>query len=121
MMADGIPIHHQVFPGNTIDPKTLRPVSEDLRHKFHVKRVIFIGDRAFGRKPSLQYMDKNEYITAVYRWDQTHRSTLTSTEFRHEDWKDLDLYAREVEVKWNAKGLSKSEIKRSKNRRAVAL
>ncbi len=122
MMVDGIPIHHQVFPGNTVDPKTLRPISEELRHKFHVKRVIFIGDRAFGRKPSLQYMDKNEYITAVYRWDQPYRSILTSTEFRDEDYlKDLDLCAREVDVKWNVRGLSKSEIKRSRNRRAVAV
>ena len=122
MMADGIPIHHQVFPGNTIDPKTLMPISEDLRHKFHVKRVIFIGDRAFGRKPSLQYMDKNEYITAVYRWDQPYRSILTSTEFSENDClKDLDLYAREVDVKWNVKGLSRSEIKRTRNRRAVAV
>ena len=122
MMADGIPIHHQVFPGNTIDPKTLMPISEDLRHKFHVKRVMFIGDRAFGRKTSLQYMDKNEYITAVYRWDQPYRSILTSTEFGENDClKDLDLYAREVDVKWNVKGLSRSEIKRSRNRRAVAV
>ncbi len=122
MMVDGIPIHHQVFPGNTVDPKTLRPISEELRHKFHVKRVIFIGDRAFGRKPSLQYMDKNEYITAVYRWDQPYRSILTSTEFRDEDYlKDLDLCAREVDVKWNVRGLSKSETKRSRNRRAVAV
>jgi transposase len=122
MMADGIPIHHQVFPGNTIDPKTLRPISEDLRHKFHVRRVIFIGDRAFGRKPSLQYMDKNEYITAVYRWDQPYRSILASTEFSENDClKDIDLYAREVDVKWNVRGLSRSEIKRSRNRRAVAV
>ena len=122
MMADGIPIHHRVFPGNTVDPKTLRPISEDLRHKFHVRRVIFIGDRAFGRRPSLQYMDKNEYITAVYRWDQPYRSILTSTEFSENDClKDIDLYAREVDVKWNARGLSKSEIKRTRNRRAVAV
>ena len=122
MMADGIPIHHQVFPGNTIDPKTLKPIHTDLRRKFHVGRVIFIGDRAFGRRPSLQYLDKYEYITAVYRWDQPYRSILASTEFSENDClKDLDLYAREVEVKWNVRGLSKSGIKRTGNRRAVAV
>ena len=49
MMADGIPIHHEVFPGNTVDPKTLRKIHGDLRKRFHTGRVIFIGDRAFGR------------------------------------------------------------------------
>ena len=122
MMADGIPIHHEVFPGNTVDPKTLRKIHGDLRKRFHTDRVIFIGDRAFGRKPSLQYLDKNEYISAVYRWDQPYRSILTNTEFNETDHlNDLDLYAREVDVKWNVKGLSGSEVKRSRNRRAIAV
>ena len=122
MMADGIPIHHEVFPGNTVDPKTLRKIHGDLRKRFHTGRVIFIGDRAFGRKPSLQYLDKNEYITAVYRWDQPYRSILTNAEFNETDHlNDLDLYAMEVDVKWNVKGLSRSEIKRSRNRRAIAV
>ncbi len=122
MMADGIPIHHEVFPGNMIDPKTLRPMHIDLRKKFHVGRVIFVGDRAFGRRPSLQYLERNEYITAVYRWDQPYRSILMSTEFGERDYiKDLDLYAKEVDVKWSTNGLSKRETKRTRNRRAVAV
>lgn len=121
-MADGIPIHHEVFPGNTIDPKTLRPMHMDLRKKFHVGRVVFVGDRAFGRRPSLTYLDKNEYITAVYRWDRPYRDTLTTTEFGDGDYlKSLDLYAKEIDVRWNTKGLTRSEIKRTRNRRAIAV
>ena len=122
MMADGIPIHHQVFPGNTIDPKTLKPIHTDLRKKFHVGRVIFIGDRAFGRKPSLTYLDRNEYITAVYRWDQPYRNTLMSTVFGEEHYhKELELHAMEVKVKWNTKDLTSSEKKRTRKRRAIAV
>ena len=33
-----------------------------MRKKFHAKRAIFIGDCAFGRRPSLQYLDRNEYM-----------------------------------------------------------
>ena len=122
VMADGIPVHHEVFPGNTIDPKTLRPIHVDLRKKFHVGRVIFVGDRAFGRKPSLQYLDKNEYITAVYRWDQPYRNILSGMKFIDEDYlKDLDMHAREVKVKWNTKKFTDSQIKRTRNRRAIAV
>ena len=122
MMADGIPIHHEVFPGNTVDPKTLEPMNNDLREKFHVKRIIFFGDRAFGRRPSLRYLDKNEYVTAVYRWDQPYKDKLKECSFTDEDYlKDVDIYAREVEVKWNTKGMGKREIRRTKNRRAIAI
>ncbi|MGC8563179.1 MAG: IS1634 family transposase, partial [Thermoplasmata archaeon] len=53
VMADGIPIYHQVWPGNTVDPKTLESTLTTLKERFHVDKVIFIGDRAFGRSPSL--------------------------------------------------------------------
>ena len=122
MMADGIPVHHEVFHGNTIDPKTLKPVNDDLRKKFHVGRVIFIGDRAFGRRPSLVYLDRNEYITAVYRWDQPYRNILMGSVFTDTDYiKELDLHAREVDVRWNLKGMKRGEMKRARNRRAIAV
>jgi len=122
MMADGIPIHHEVFPGNTVDPKTLEPMNNDLRKKFHVKRIIFFGDRAFGRRPSLRYLDKNEYVTAVYRWDQPYKNILKECSFNDEHYlEDIEIYAREVEVKWNTKDMGKREIKRTGNRRAIAI
>ncbi|EQD28836.1 transposase, IS4 family protein, partial [mine drainage metagenome] len=115
-------IHHEVFPGNTVDPKTLKPMNDYLRKKFHVGRVIFIGDRAFGRKPSLQYLDRNEYVTAVYRWDQPYRGILMNSVFTDDRYlKDLDIYAMEVDVKWNTDGMGRGEIKRTRNRRAVAV
>ncbi len=122
MMVDGIPIHHTVFPGNTVDPKTLEPMNNDLREKFHVKRIIFFGDRAFGRRPSLRYLDKNEYVTAVYRWDQPFKDILMESSFTNEYYlEDIGIYAKEVKVKWNTKGMGKREIKRTKNRRAIAI
>ena len=122
MMADGLPIHHTVFPGNTVDPKTLEPMNNDLREKFHVKRIIFFGDRAFGRRPSLRYLDKNEYVTAVYRWDQPYKDTLIECSFTNEDFLEgIEIYAKEVKVKWNTEGMGKREIKRIENRRAIAI
>ncbi len=110
------------FHGNTIDPKTLKPIHTDLRKKFHVGRVIFIGDRSFGRKPSLTYLDRNEYITAVYRWDQPYRNILMSTFFGEEHClRDLCLYSKEVEVKWNTTDLTSGERKPTRKRRAIAV
>jgi transposase len=34
-----------VFDGNTADPKTLTPQIEKLKQRFHLKRVVLVGDR----------------------------------------------------------------------------
>ncbi len=81
VMADGIPIYHEVWPGNTVDPKTLESTISVLRDRFKIKNVIFIADRAFGRSKSLDLLDQNLYITAAYRWDQPYRSVLMETDF----------------------------------------
>lgn len=81
VMADGIPIHHEVWPGNTIDPKTLESTISVLKDRFRIKNMIFIADRAFGRSKSLDLLDQNRYITAAYRWDQPYRNVLMDTDF----------------------------------------
>lgn len=45
MTRDGIPLCHHVFPGNTVDKTTVVEVVEDLKRRFHLKRVVFVGDR----------------------------------------------------------------------------
>jgi hypothetical protein len=45
-----------------------------------------------------------------------------NSEFTQNDYLiDLDLYAHEVEVKWNLKGMKRDIIKRTRNRRAIAV
>ena len=83
VMADGIPIHHEVWPGNTVDPKTLESTISVLKDHFRIKNMIFIADRAFGRSKSLDLLDQNRYITAAYRWDQPYRNVLMETDFTH--------------------------------------
>jgi transposase len=42
---DGIPLCHHVFPGNTSDKTTVAQVISDLRNRFNIQRIIFVGDR----------------------------------------------------------------------------
>jgi hypothetical protein len=42
---DGCPVAIEVFDGNTADPKTLAPQIEKLRQRFHLDRVVLVGDR----------------------------------------------------------------------------
>src|SRR5208283_5164641 len=45
MVAGYWPIAHHVFVGNTIDVTTVKTVVEDLRKRFELGRVVFVGDR----------------------------------------------------------------------------
>ena len=81
VMADGIPVHHEVWPGNKIDPKPLESTISTLKERFHIKNVTLIADRAFGRSKSLDLLGRNRYITEPYRWDQPYLDILMNTDF----------------------------------------
>ena len=43
--ADGCPVAVEVFAGNTADPKTVASQLATLRDRFHLTRVVVVGDR----------------------------------------------------------------------------
>jgi transposase len=43
--AEGLPLHHEVFDGNTAEVTTLKPTIEKLLARFAVKRMIVVADR----------------------------------------------------------------------------
>jgi transposase len=45
MSSDGIPLCHHVFAGNTVDKSTVGEVVADLKSRFKLRHVIFVGDR----------------------------------------------------------------------------
>ena len=67
MTKEGIPIGCEVFPGNCYDGSTLKCALEVLSKRFHLKRVIFVGDRAMVSQENLSYLDDfgYEYILGV--------------------------------------------------------
>jgi hypothetical protein len=43
--SDGCPVAVEVFEGNTGDPKTVAAQVKKLRERFHLERIILVGDR----------------------------------------------------------------------------
>ena len=43
--AEGLPLYHEVFDGNTAEVTTLKPMIEKLVSRFVVKRMIVVADR----------------------------------------------------------------------------
>ena len=65
--GEGIPIAHEVFPGNTADVASFRRAIEAARSRFGLRRVVFVADRGMVSEDILAELReaKLEYIVGV--------------------------------------------------------
>jgi transposase len=82
----GLPICHHVFPGNTTDSSTLGRVVKDLKERFRIKRVIFVGDRGMISRENIAAIKELglDYILA-----HSPRSCSDSHPFLRESHREL--------------------------------
>jgi len=55
---DGLPLTYELFPGNTADVATLAPLIEQLKGRYHVGRVIVVGDAGLLSRENLTRLDR---------------------------------------------------------------
>jgi transposase len=69
VMVDGWPIAHHVFAGNRRDSTTVPYVLSDLKQRFGLRRVVFVGDRGMVTVDNLELIRKtgNGYIVGRNR------------------------------------------------------
>ena len=67
--AEGCPVAVEVFEGNTGDPTTVASVIAKLRERFHLRRVVLVGDRGLLTeariREELQPVEGLDWITAL--------------------------------------------------------
>ena len=56
--AEGLPIAHEVHPGNTAEAKTLLPMIRGLLARYPLKRVVLIADRGLLSTANIQELGK---------------------------------------------------------------
>ena len=52
--ADGLPLYHEIFEGNTAEVSTLKPIIEKIVERYPVKRIIAVADRGLLSIDNLQ-------------------------------------------------------------------
>jgi len=67
MTKDGIPLCHQVFPGETPDKATLQQVVHDLKTRFPLQRCIVVGDRGLLSEDNLKALTQAQLDFIVAR------------------------------------------------------
>lgn len=97
MTRQGIPIAHEVFPGNTADIDTFKKIISDMRKRFNLTRVIFVGDRGMVSPKLLDQLDKDriEYIVGMRMRKVKNLGEVLKTGGRYKVVKD-NLKVKEV-------------------------
>jgi len=68
VMVDGWPIAHHVFAGNRRDSTTVAPVIADIRKRFGLRRVVFVGDRGMVTTDNVAQLRKEHgYVVGLQR------------------------------------------------------
>ena len=69
VMINGWPIAHHVFDGSLPDSETVETVLKDLRQRFGLRRVIFVGDRGMVTIQNLALLRQREqgYLVGLKR------------------------------------------------------
>jgi transposase len=60
MDADGIPLHYELFPGNTVDKETFRPVIGEVRRNYDTGRIIVVADMGIISGDNIFYLQGKE-------------------------------------------------------------
>lgn len=91
LSRDGLPISHEVFPGNTADIKTVIKAMTKVKERFCVDRCIFVGDRGMVSQEKLKELEGlgYDYIVGVRlnQWKEVKEQVLT-TPGRYTEIKD---------------------------------
>jgi transposase len=61
VMVAGWPIAHHVWEGNRLDHTTVQEVIGDLRRRFELGRVVFVGDRGMVTAANLESITKDKH------------------------------------------------------------
>jgi len=67
MTKEGVPIGHEVYPGNTNDITAFKMMLESVKRKYALRRVVFVCDRGMVSRENLEILEaeKYEYIVGV--------------------------------------------------------
>ncbi|NLX92211.1 MAG: IS1634 family transposase [Firmicutes bacterium] len=66
MDADGIPLHYELFPGNTVDKETFRSVIGEVRKNYDTGRIVVVADMGIITGDNIYYLtggkNRNGYV-----------------------------------------------------------
>ena len=93
VMMDGWPIAHHVFAGNRLDQTTVGEVVEDLRRRFGLQRVVFVGDRGMVTLKNVEHLRQAEqgYLVGLQRRNRKDIPLYIAQAVARDAWQDCPV------------------------------
>jgi transposase len=90
VMMDGWPIAHHVFAGNRLDQTTVGEVVEDLRQRFGLQRVVFVGDRGMVTLKNVERLRQagQGYLVGLQRRNRKDIPHYIEQALVRDDWQE---------------------------------
>ena len=90
VMMDGWPIAHHVFAGNRLDQTTVGEVVEDLRQRFGLERVVFVGDRGMVTLKNVEQLRQagQGYLVGLQRRNRKDIPHYIEQALARDDWQE---------------------------------
>jgi transposase len=93
VMMDGWPIAHHVFAGNRLDKTSVGEVIEDLRQRFGLQRVVFVGDRGMVTLKNVELLRQLEqgYLVGLQRRNRKDIPHYIEQALARNDWQECPV------------------------------
>ena len=61
MDKNGVPLGHEVWPGNKSDRPAFKEIIEKIKRKFEIDKIILVCDRGMVSESNISYLEENDY------------------------------------------------------------
>jgi len=94
---EGIPITYELFPGNTNDMSTMRPILERIKKEYGLGKITIVADKGNNTGENLAYIDNEEDFYII-----SQRIRARGTEL-------VDIVLDQEDYEWNTDNTFKSK------------
>ena len=119
MTEGGIPVGHEVYPGNQVDVTSFPKIIVKVKDKFNLKRVVWVCDRGMISESNIELLDSinHEYIIGIKMrmLNAAQKEILLATKYKDFEKIHDNLYVKQVIVGIEVDDQKEESIKESKN------
>jgi len=94
---EGIPITYELFPGNTNDMATMRPILEKIKKEYGLGKITIVADKGNNTGENLAYIDNEDDFYIISQRIRARGTELANIVLDQEDYE------------WNESGTFKSK------------
>ncbi|MDI6453804.1 IS1634 family transposase [Peloplasma aerotolerans] len=83
---EGIPITYELFPGNTNDLATMKPILEKIKKEYNLGKITIVADKGNNSGENLAYIDNEEDLYIISQRIRARGTELANIVLDQEDY-----------------------------------